>query len=33
MSFKYYETFALYELTPAWLRFLTQYNLRLVPLA
>ncbi|MBK9051476.1 MAG: hypothetical protein IPL78_11330 [Chloroflexi bacterium] len=27
MSFKYYETFALYELIPVWLRFLTHYNL------
>lgn len=27
MSFRFYEAFALYELIPAWLRFLTQYNL------
>lgn len=27
MSFRFYETFALYELIPTWLRFLTQYNL------
>ena len=27
MSFKHYETFALYELIPAWLRFLTKYRL------
>jgi hypothetical protein len=27
MSFRFYEAFALYELVPTWLRFLTQYNL------
>ncbi len=27
MSFRFYEAFALYELIPTWLRFLTQYNL------
>jgi hypothetical protein len=27
MSFRYYEAYALFELIPAWLRFLTKYNL------
>jgi hypothetical protein len=27
MSFRYYEAFALFELLPTWLRFLTQYEL------
>ena len=27
MSFRYYKTYALFELIPVWLRFLTKYEL------